>query len=446
MPALGALQPGPGAGPRAVRSGTAVAASPPRARHLPRWGWPLAALAALAVVISRRPDAVTNAQFWAEDGTVWFATAYNHGGFASLLTPYNGYLQVFSRLVAALFTPLGLRWAPLTFNLVAIAVQVAPALFLLTSRLDDAAPLPGRAALAAVYLLIPSFEVNANLTNAQWHLAVLATLVVVARVPRGRPWRAFDIAAVVLSALTGPFGFLLILVLGIRWLGARERWFLLLGGLCLLCDAVQVWAIHGGGRPAVGPLGATPSLLLEILANKVVLDGLFAQDWTHVVFLTPGSGMGFVSGLIDLVAAGVVVTALIRGPEALRLFTLVAAGVLIAGLASPLVATQPQWPVIDTAGVAQRYFLLAECAWLACLLWTLTRWRPRLPRRIDGGVIGVGLVLAAMAVGLATAWQYPPFQNDHPATYAARLGSAAPGSTFVEPINPPGWSVQLTVR
>jgi hypothetical protein len=155
--------------------------------------------------------------------------------------------------------------------------------------------------------------------------------------------------------------------------------------------------------------------------------------------------MGLVSGLIDLVAAGVVVTALIRGPEALRLFTLVAAGVLIAGLASPLVATQPQWPVINTAGVAQRYFLPAECAWLACLLWALTRWRPRLPRRVDGGVIGVGLVVAAMAVGLVTAWQYPPFQDDHPATYAAGLGSAAPGSTFVEPINPPGWSVQLTV-
>ena len=156
--------------------------------------------------------------------------------------------------------------------------------------------------------------------------------------------------------------------------------------------------------------------------------------------------MGAVSGLIDLVAGVVVVTALIRGPEALRLFTLVAAGVLIAGLASPLVATQPQWPLIDTAGVAQRYFVLAECAWLACLLWAVTRWRPRLPRRVDGGVIGVGLVVAAMAVGLVTAWQYPPFQNDHPATYADRLGSAAPGSTFVEPINPPGWSVQLTVR
>jgi hypothetical protein len=410
-------------------------------RRLPRWGWPLAALVAVAVVIARRPDAVTNAQFWAEDGAEWFATAYNHGGLASLFLSYDGYLQTFSRLVAALFTPLGLRWAPLAFNLAAIAVQVAPALFLLSSRLDDAAPLPGRAVLAAAYLVIPSFELNANLTNAQWHLAVLATLVVTARAPQSWAGRGFDVATVVLCALTGPFGFLLILALGIRCLRTRQRWFIVLGTLCLACDAAQLWAIHGGGRSAVGPLGATPSLLLQLIANKVVLDGLFAQDLSPVVVLTTGPGTGYIAGLIDLVAGAVVVAALLRGPEALRLFTLVAGGVLIAGLASPLVSAQQQWPRLDVAGVGQRYFLLAECAWLACLVWAVTRWRPH-----PAAHLGVVIVGAAMAVGLVAAWRYPPFQDDHPALYAAQLSSAAPGSTFVEPINPAGWSVQLTIR
>jgi hypothetical protein len=78
-----------------------------RMRSIPAWGWPLVAVGAIAVVIARRPDAVTNAQFWAEDGTIWFATAYDHGGFASLFVPYNGYLQTFSRLVAALSPPSG---------------------------------------------------------------------------------------------------------------------------------------------------------------------------------------------------------------------------------------------------------------------------------------------------------------------------------------------------
>lgn len=36
----------------------------------------------VVIVISRRPDAVTNAQFWAEDGKYWFAAAYNHGAQA----------------------------------------------------------------------------------------------------------------------------------------------------------------------------------------------------------------------------------------------------------------------------------------------------------------------------------------------------------------------------
>ena len=36
-------------------------------------------LFACAVVIARRPDAVFHAQFFAEDGRIWFADAYNLG-------------------------------------------------------------------------------------------------------------------------------------------------------------------------------------------------------------------------------------------------------------------------------------------------------------------------------------------------------------------------------
>ena len=439
MPALGALDPVAGASRHPV--GGTRPTFPWRRGKLPLWGWPLAALAAAAVVIARRPDAVTHAQFYAEDGVVWFASAYNHGGLSNFLTPYNGYLQTLSRLAAALFVPLGLRWAPLAFNLVAITVQVAPALLLLSSRLDEAAPLPGRAVLAAIYLLIPSFELDANLTNAQWHLAVLATLVVVATAPRGWVGRAFDVAVLVLSALTGPFGFLLILVLGIRWLRTRQRWLLVLGVLCLLCEAGQLTVLLWFGRPAGGGLGATPSLLLQIVANKVVLDGLLAQDLKPVLFLTPGPGTGYAAGLIDLGAGAIVLAALVRGPEALRLFILVAAGVLVAGLVSPLVSAQHEWSRIDVAGVGQRYFVMAEYAWLASLLWAVTRIRLRPVAALSVAVVG-----AAMAIGLAAAWQYPPFYNDHPELYAQRLAAAPPGSTFTAPINPPGWALELTVK
>src|SRR5258708_34049507 len=51
------------------------------------------------VVISRRPDAILNPQFWAEDGVTFYRDAYT-GGFRSLVLPYVGYLVSLQRLVA----------------------------------------------------------------------------------------------------------------------------------------------------------------------------------------------------------------------------------------------------------------------------------------------------------------------------------------------------------
>ncbi len=39
----------------------------------------LIGLIAFAVLVSRQPDRLLNAQFWAEDGTIFYANAYNLG-------------------------------------------------------------------------------------------------------------------------------------------------------------------------------------------------------------------------------------------------------------------------------------------------------------------------------------------------------------------------------
>ena len=52
---------------------------------------------AFIVIISRRPDAILNPQFWAEDGSVFYAQAYNKGIINSLFLPYAGYLHAVPR-------------------------------------------------------------------------------------------------------------------------------------------------------------------------------------------------------------------------------------------------------------------------------------------------------------------------------------------------------------
>ena len=106
-------------------------------------------------MILRRPDAVTYPQFWAEDGSNWFAEAYNTGA-ASLLQSYEGYLVTLPRLVALPSVHLGLQQAALVFNLVAITIQVAPAAFFMSRRFEHIAPRAWvRGLIGLVYILIP---------------------------------------------------------------------------------------------------------------------------------------------------------------------------------------------------------------------------------------------------------------------------------------------------
>src|SRR6476469_486413 len=97
-------------------------------------------IAALAV-ISRRPDALLNPQFFAEDGNVWFAEAYNQGWGRALAITHTGYFQPLPRLGAALALVVPLQHAPLIMNIVGLVIQVAPAVFLLSTRAERWAPL-----------------------------------------------------------------------------------------------------------------------------------------------------------------------------------------------------------------------------------------------------------------------------------------------------------------
>jgi hypothetical protein len=164
-----------------------------------------ASLATL-VVVSCWPDVILHANFWGEDGWSWYPEARDVG-VASLLRPWTGYLQTISRLVALAVQPLPLAWAPTIFAAAAVAVQVGAATYFVSDRMSAAWPSRnGRILFALIYLVLPnSAETYANLTNAQWHLAFLAFLVLASSPPAGRAGAALDAVILVLSGLSGPF-------------------------------------------------------------------------------------------------------------------------------------------------------------------------------------------------------------------------------------------------
>ena len=86
------------------------------------------------IVFLRSPANLLNPQFYAEDGYIFFQSAWERGFLPSLLEPYSGYLHVVPRVVAGLALLVPLLKAPLVFNLAAFAITLIPDLYLLSNR------------------------------------------------------------------------------------------------------------------------------------------------------------------------------------------------------------------------------------------------------------------------------------------------------------------------
>ncbi len=401
------------------------------------------AVVAAAVIYSRRPDAFTNPQFYAEDGAQWFSDAYNMGPWQALFVSYQGHFLLQPRLVALIATPFGIASAPLVYNICGLLFQIAPVLFVMSPRFRAVLPsLWWRGAICAVYLLMPSTELNVDVASAQFHLAILATLVIIAPPPSGWAWKAFDIGTVALCALTGAFVYILLPVALLWWWLRRQRSTGVLCVVLLVGLGAQLYSTTLAPRTE-SSLGASVQQLILIVCDRVILAGLFAEEGQTHVYVTNLPHDTFIAAGICLLSLPVVVYAALRAPWELRIFGLTAAGIAAAGLAFPLVtSTGEQWKVILQGNDAERYFLMAQVAWVVTLLWAVSR----LPRPwLRGG--GWALVTAAFVSGLVAAWSYPAYPNDHWPQEARTILDAQPGTHLSLPIPPwAPWAVDVTVK
>ena len=391
------------------------------------------------IVVSRRPDAILNAQFFAEDGRVWFGDAYSYGLY-SLFMPEAGYLHVLHRTIAlfALLFPLSL--APLVMNLCAIVVQILPVNLFLSSRFSGI-PLKMRLLASFLYLAVPnSAEIHANVTNVQWHLALMACLVLLGRPASNWWWRIFDGAVLVLTSISSPIGILLVPVAAVMWWKRRQWWSALTVAL-LVPGAIVVGLISLLTHDRqVAPNGATFSRLSAILGRQVFLSSLLGrntQDW-----LLQLRYVHFVEGIAAVAGLAVLLYALRYGQTELRLFVLISYAAFALGLARPLAGLpyRPQWEWLCVPGCGNRYYFLPMLAFLASLLWMATRKASPLALRS----IAVALLLL-MPIGIYRDWKYPPFSDLHFSQYAAQFEQAPAGTKIIIPINPSAyWNLELT--
>jgi hypothetical protein len=408
------------------------------------WWLVLAGIVFALLVLSRKPGVILHAELWGDDGWSWYPDAYN-SGLESLLLPVNGYFNTLQRLVGLAVQPFPLTWVPTLFAGVALAVQVLPALFLISSRLAPVWPNTwARLLFGLIFLVLPNeIEFYVNLTNAQWNLALLAFLVVVSAPPVSIAAAMFDTLVLLLSGLSGPFCLILIPVALLQVLAGGTRTDLWRAGLLCATALVQIGCLLGtphGGR-STAELGASFRMLARIVSLEVLLGAELGYNTINDIYFLPVWQHNVLP--LAVAAIGTVLTgfALLRGSLLLRELALFSGLLLIAALVSPQVSiSDPQWLAMSHPPMGNRYYTIPMLAWIA-VLFTLAADCHRILRGA-----GVALLSVILVWGIPHDWPEMPMPRTNFIDQAKAFEAAPPGTRMEFAILPPGLSPMVLVK
>ena len=156
------------------------------------------------LLFQRHTHVLIGANFWAEDGTIFYAQMHNEG-LISFFYPYAGYMHLIPRLTVLFALPFGVINGPYVVNFIALLLHTLPVLFLFSERFDFIGT-AYKFFLAAYYILMPNAgETLGNIANIQWHMALMLLMILAADPPKNFMQRFYDILILIISGLSGPF-------------------------------------------------------------------------------------------------------------------------------------------------------------------------------------------------------------------------------------------------
>jgi hypothetical protein len=383
------------------------------------------------LICARRIDALLNPQFWAEDGAFFYFEAYKIGGWKLLLTPAAGYLLLLPRLVAALSTYIPLFCVPGLFNSIALFVQTIPLAYILSSRFNSiTSKWILQLLLASVYVFIPCSELQANITNSQWHLAPSVCLLLVSHPPLSRILKAFDYLIILVSSLTGPFTILLVPAIYLLAYTKRHRHFYTIAAFATGGALIQIAIyIFGKNTRPVQTMHLTLRTAVMIIA-KIFLRPLMGE--TGYSYLTTKGGiLVYIVGLVLYLPIIIYIYAKMPRPLLIFPYLSVILIVLIPITALPGLN-------LYAYGDANRYFYMPMSTFLFGLSFSFL---------MRGRLIIKGLALLSLLtllmVGVPFDFFYQPFENYHFRQQARLFSNLWPGTGTTFESNPPGWNFTL---
>lgn len=411
------------------------------ARYVLRNWLPHAGVFALAcvAVIARRPSSVFNAQFYAEDGRVFFQEAYNFGWWSALIRPYGGYFHAVPRLGAALALYVPLSFAPLVLNIIAIAGQALPVNLLLSNGSAQWGSLRYRCLLAATYLALPNLsELGTNITNVQCFLALSAFLLLAAATPRTHVGQTFDLLFLLLFGMSGPYCILLLPIAVSQAWKHRDRWksmqAAVLAGTTVV-EACSLLIFDHASRPRYALSAHSAVWLIRILGGQVYLGVLIG---TNTLASMGGQGILLVLAVAAICCSALVAICAAKASEEMRLFLIFSLFVLTASLVSPMLPIRPGQSLWESMAGAwgSHYWFFPNLAFAWTLVWCFHT-RPAIVRII------AGYLLFFMTIAILRNFRQFALKDMNFQDHVKQFAAAPSGQKVCIPINPDDWSMWL---
>lgn len=397
------------------------------------------AFACSLVSLLRRPDAFTNPQFWAEDGSVFF-TEQNAMGCKAILHPYAGYLHLIPRLVAGFADVFPLAHTPLIYNLAAnILLSICCAWIALPSFRHLIRSDTRRAFLALLFAATPmAGSCYHNLTNVQWPLMLWAFLVTLQPV-EGRSARIALLVAYAFTALTAVCAVIFIPIWLLRAVLVQKdrRYAIGMIAILVLYALVVKFILKDPYSSATPPpLKDIAWMVPEIFVARVILMAS-AGPYYLAKLVVPSHFTIVVCGIASSLALAWL-TRRLRHDRAFLLFLGTWLYVGIASLVLYALYRNVELEIMCFTNMGERYVLLGSLLTTALWLAASERLDQLYRSTAITAVVVVLLVLAARSN-----FVFPPMQDYQWKAHAQKLEDARRNNTPAAPvpINPPDWFI-----
>ncbi len=367
----------------------------------------LLAGAALAMVL-RAPVYLTAPSFWAEEGTLYFAVAWEHPLREALTYRPAGYLLLWANLATTLAARLvragllPLAHAPHVTVLFALAAQLVPVAVIAWSRAPFWGGTPRRAVGIAILLFaVLTDEIWLNTINSQPWLVMAAVLLLLEPAASGwrRSWAAAGVVA--LAGLSAPVASILAPLYAWRAWRTRARPAVAQAMVLVACLLVQAWCVLASAESGPALAARAEGLSLGTFAAVVWMRALVlpllgiaaSQDVGLLVARSGGVGAG--AGTLFLVLAAGLLGWLACGLRAAERLPLTAGYVLVTTF-TILSTVGGKALLLHSPWASSRYFYAPGTIVLLMVLGCVRRgagWlRPVLGVLVLAVAIGAGIV------------------------------------------------------